>query len=366
MPTSLPDGLVSAQYEAQDIAPAPSMPLTLLVLLLLASAGWLMSRLLADTPPTPLVRDTLLTACALLLFIALLLATVMLGRPSSRRPLCLLLLAAAAASMLWWKQQETSQEADWSPMVSELAYADLDGNWLTVHHIHNFDYRTENDYTPLYYDQRFDLSQLKRVDWGFSFWGDPDVAHVFLSFVFGDDQALSLSLVPRLRPWQTYSIRAGLLRQYPIYALAASERDHIRLRTSFRLYPQEQVYLYQARMSTLHQRSLLLALLNALNALHDSPDFYNAISNNGTSKLWQLNAGIDPLHYPWNWAVLFSGHLPQYLYAQGLLETDGLSFEQLRLRAHINMRSLAAHSALDYSRRIRETWPLAYYRKQAP
>lgn len=354
-----------AAHQPPD-APQLTGALTLLVLLVLASGGWLLSRLLVETPATPLVRDALLDTAALLLFCILALGTVMFAFARSRMPLCALLLAGLGAGMLGWLQQEPSQKGLWNPMGAELAYADLDSNLLTVHRVHHFDYRSESDFTPVYYDQQLDLNQLMRVDWGFSYWGDPDAAHVFLSFVFANGQALSLSLVPRMRLGQRYDPRAGLLRQYPLYALAANERDPIRLRTSLQLSPQEQVYLYQARMSSAHQRSLLLALLQEVNALHEQPEFYNALSNNGTSKLWAFNARLDPAHYPWDWAVLFSGHLPQYLYEQGLLETDGLSFEQLRLRAHINLRSLAAHDDPEFSRKIRQTWPLDYYRKQAP
>ena len=334
-------------------------------LVLLTSGAWLAWRFHLASPDTPFVRDTLITSLALMLFVLLLLATLTLAFPRSRRPLAALLLAGLAGFTLWMQLREARNDGQWMRAATVLPYATLEGGRVTVHHIHNFDYRTEGDYTPAYYDQHYELSQLERVDWGLSYWGDPDAAHVFLSFVFSDGRALSLSLAPRLQQGQHFAPLGGLLNQYPAYAMVADERDHIRLRTSFRLQPQEQVYLYRAKLSPQQRQRLFLAFLAEINALRTKPAFYNILTNNCTSKLWDLNASIDPQHYPWNWRVFLSGHLPEYLYEHGLIETDGLTFAQLKHRAHINTRSLAAHFDSDYSQKIRETWPLAYYRKHA-
>ena len=55
---------------------------------------------------------------------------------------------------------------------------------VTVHNVRNFAYRSENDFTPAYYDKQLDLSQLEGVDLVASYWMGPAIAHIFLSFAF--------------------------------------------------------------------------------------------------------------------------------------------------------------------------------------
>ena len=64
----------------------------------------------------------------------------------------------------WWGIGITpSNDRDWQTDVAVLPYAEIDGDMITVHNIRNFDYRTETDYTPAYYDKHFDLTKLESV-----------------------------------------------------------------------------------------------------------------------------------------------------------------------------------------------------------
>ena len=62
----------------------------------------------------------------------------------------------------------------------------LDRKGVTVHSIRNFEYRTETDFTPAYYDKTYGVPELESVDLVASYWMGPDIAHMFLSFGFGD------------------------------------------------------------------------------------------------------------------------------------------------------------------------------------
>jgi len=42
--------------------------------------------------------------------------------------------------------------------VVVLPYATVDGDRVIVHNIRNFDYRTESDFTPAYYDRTFEMT----------------------------------------------------------------------------------------------------------------------------------------------------------------------------------------------------------------
>ena len=69
-----------------------------------------------------------------------------------------------------------SNDRDWQPEVAVLPYATIDGDRVTVHNIRNFDYRTETDFTPAYYDRTFDLRRLDRVDLVAVYWMGPAIA----------------------------------------------------------------------------------------------------------------------------------------------------------------------------------------------
>src|SRR5688572_25059456 len=59
-----------------------------------------------------------------------------------------------------WTQVEPSNDRDWQADVAVLSYATLDGERVTIHNVRNFDYRTETDFTPRYYDKTYDLAEL--------------------------------------------------------------------------------------------------------------------------------------------------------------------------------------------------------------
>src|SRR5262249_33514989 len=81
-------------------------------------------------------------------------------------------------------------------------------------------------------------------------------------------------------------------------------------------------------------------------------EFYNTMTTNCTTNIWmhtRVNAG----HLPFSWKILVSGHVPEYAYEAGRLDTS-LPFEELRQRAHINERAReAGPTAPDFSQRIR-------------
>ena len=83
-----------------------------------------------------------------------------------------------AAIGVWWGSLRPSNERAWQPEVARLAYATVNGDMVTVHNISNFDYRTETDFTPAYYDRTFDLKKLDSGDLMAVYWMGPAIAHL--------------------------------------------------------------------------------------------------------------------------------------------------------------------------------------------
>ena len=204
-----------------------------------------------------------------------------------------------------------------------LPYATISGDRVTVHNIRNFDYRSETDFSPAYYDKTFDLRELQSVDIVAAYWTGPAIAHDFVSFGFTGDDHLAVSIEVRKPKGEGYSTLKGFFRQYELFYVVADERDVIRLRTNYREDPPEDVYIYRTKSSSEARRRLFLEYMHRINALRTQPEFYNTLTTNCTTNIW-TNSHVNPERVPLTWKILASGYVPEYLYEQGRLETMGL------------------------------------------
>jgi len=248
-----------------------------------------------------------------------------------------------------------SNDRHWQPDVAVLSYAEINGDLITVHNIRNFDYRSETDFTPAYYDKTFDLSKLESVDLAAVYWAGPRIAHTMLSFGFGVNDYLAISIETRKEIGESYSTFKGFFGQYELYYVVADERDVIRLRTNYRKDPPEEVYLYRLRAPIENGRRLFLEYMHRINALKEQPEFYNTLTTNCTTTIW-LNSKVNPDHLPFSWKLLLSGYVPEYLYEHERLDTS-LPFPELQKRSLINSRAQAADNSPDFSQLIREGLP---------
>ena len=323
--------------------------LALLGFLSAAAGGWGVLALAYRGPPNDVLRIGLVASFALasLVVLAALFFRRWRGRALAVYVVVFVLLVA------WWQGIKPSNDRNWQTDVAVLPYATLDGDRVTIHNIRNFDYRSETDYTPAYYDKLFDLRQLEGVDLVAAYWMGPAIAHVFISFAFAGGGHLAISIETRKEKGEEYSTTRGFFRQYELYYVVADERDVIKLRTNYRRDPPEDVYLYRLRGKLENGRKLFMEYVKRINALRTTPEFYNTLTTNCTTNIW-LHSLVNPDHPPFSWKILASGYVPEYLYEQGRLDADGLSFAELQKTAHINLRAQAADGAADFSRRIRE------------
>jgi hypothetical protein len=257
------------------------------------------------------------------------------------------------ALLLWrWEAIAPSNDRDWVPENARLARATFDGDLVTVHGIRNFDYRTETDFSPAWYDRTFDLRELDGADLVAVYWMGPAIAHVFLSFAFRDGAHLAISIEARKERGEGYSTVQGFFRQYELIYIVADERDVIRLRTNYRHDPPEEVHIYRLQGTRDELRGVFLDYLREVNALAERPQFYNSLTTNCTTNIW-LHARVNPGHLPFSWKILASGYVPEYVYEAGKLD-QSLPFDELQRRSVVNARAQAADQAADFSRRIRE------------
>jgi hypothetical protein len=247
-----------------------------------------------------------------------------------------------------------SNHRDWQPEVSVTPYATISGDLVTIHGVRNFDYRTETDFTPCWETRTYDVRRLDSADLVAVYWAGKAIAHIMISFGFHDENYLAVSIETRKEKGESYSTLAGFFRQYELYYVVADERDVIRVRTTYR-QPQEDVYLYRISAPLRNIRNVFLDYIKSINELRQRPAFYNTLTTNCTTTL-HTHTRMNPESPPMSWKILLSGHLPQYLYKLGRIDTT-MPFPDLEKRSLVNARAHDADKDPAFSQRIREGLP---------
>ena len=325
---------------------AATLAVALLAVLTVATGAWGVLALTYSGPGDDLLRGALGAAFGVLSLgvLAALFVRRLRWRAAGAQALAFALLLA------WWSGIEPSNDRHWQTDVAVLPRATVDGDTITVHNIRNFDYRSETDYTPAYYDRTFDLRKLEGVDLVAVYWMGPAIAHTFVSFAFSDGEHLAVSIETRKEKNEGYSTLKGFFRQYELVYVVADERDVVRLRTNYRHDPPEDVYVFPVKGSIEDGRRVFLGYIDAINSLAKRPEFYNTLTTNCTTNIWKHTLA-NPGHLRLSWKILASGYVPQYLYELGRLDTS-VPFAELQRRVHVNARARAADTAADFSRRI--------------
>ena len=160
---------------------------------------------------------------AAILFVIALLAIVIFVR---RKLLKLVIVFGAFAIVVsWWLTLKPSNDRPWQPDVDRTAWADINGDEVTIHNVRNCDYRTATDFTPQWETRTVRISQITGMDLAINYWGSPWIAHPIVSFQFSDGLPLCFSIEVRKTIGQQYSTLAGFYRQYALIYVVADERD---------------------------------------------------------------------------------------------------------------------------------------------
>ena len=200
-----------------------------------------------------------------------------------RRRAVVMFLTVFAGVLLWWLSIPPSQDRDWQPDVAVLPQREI--STATGSLFATFATTTtarETDYTVRYYDKTFDLSKLRTADLFISFWDSPYIAHTIMSFGFGGNDYVAISIETRKSKDEEYSAIKGFFKQYELFYVVSDERDVVRLRTNFR---GENVYLYRLNAKPELVRSVFLDYFTYINHLKEQPEWYNALTHNCTTAI---------------------------------------------------------------------------------
>jgi hypothetical protein len=270
------------------------------------------------------------------LFVLVVMAAVVLVRGKLLK--LAIVFAAFALVISWWLTLKPSNDGNWQPDVTQTAWAEIKGDEATIHNVRNCDYRTETDFTPHWETRTVRLSQITGMDIAINYWGSPWIAHPIVSFQFSDGLPLCFSIETRKTIGQQYSTLEGFYRQYTLIYVVADERDVVRLRTNYR---REDVYLYHTLASPAQALERFREYIKTVNALHENPRWYNAVTSNCTTSIRTQRAVR--LRAPWDWRILLNGKADEMLYEHHAIATGGLPFAELKQRSLINERIFSLH-----------------------
>jgi hypothetical protein len=259
----------------------------------------------------------------------------------------------------WWLTLKPSNTRNWQADVAQTPWAEIDGRRVTIHNMRDCAYRAEFDYRCEWETRTLDLDKIDGADLFITYWGSPWIAHPIVSFTVTGESPIAMSVETRKEVGETYSAVRGFFRYYELIYIISNERDVVRLRTNYRTG--EDVYLFHTRTPPQVAQAVFLDYLRRANELRDKPEWYNALTDNCTTNVAGHFRDVEPREAKflpsWDWREMLNGKADEMLYENGDLVTDGLSFAELKRRAHINEAAKAANDSPEFSQRVRAGRP---------
>ena len=254
--------------------------------------------------------------------------------------------------LVTWASIHPQNDRDWKPEHAVLPEVTFNGDLVHITGIRNFSYQSADAFTQGYYDRTLDLRKIASVWFVISIFETSwrGLAHSFLSFGFEDGEFVSISIEARQEKSESYSMLTGLFKGFEIIYVIGDEQDLIGTRAIQR---DDYVYLYPIRTSQQKIRALFIEMLNAANSLRESPEFYNTLTNNCTTRIHDHVNQVASKKIPGSWKILLPGYADEVAYELGLIDTK-LDLDQARERFFINEKAKRHANQAEFSRLIRE------------
>lgn len=248
----------------------------------------------------------------------------------------------------WYQTIHPQQNRDWAPDVAHIVTGTVSGDQVSLQNVRNFDWTSDTTAIPRWESRSYDLTQLQTVDMFTSTWGDPNIAHLLVSFGFAGGDQVVFSVEIRRESDEVFSSIGGFFRQFELALVAADEADIVKLRTNFR---GEDVHRFQVKLDATQRRALFLRYVALGNQLAARPEFYNTVTANCASTVYHLVQVIKP-DMPLDLRLLFSGQLPEYIDELGGLPGN-MPMDQRRKLAAISAVAQTWQPGQDFSALIR-------------
>lgn len=270
----------------------------------------------------------------------------------TERAILVALLLWLTVWLAWWLSKTPSLHRDWEAQDAVLPTITWSwSNVVSIENIRNHKWFSDVDFAPGYYNDMFDLSDIEKVYYIITPFSDKDgPAHTMLSFSFSGGKNVVISAELRKERGESFDALKGILNEFEIQYVVASESDIIKLRTNYR---KNQVYMYPINTPKEKIQALFRSMLIRTDKLEREPEFYNTVWNNCTTTILQhanalrkekLEAGI---------FTILPAHSDELVYSAWLIDTK-LSLPDARTYYRIDELARTVSGEQDFSKLIRK------------
>ncbi len=245
---------------------------------------------------------------------------------------------------------EPSNDRTWQEHLTVMPEVRIDGGVITIEGVRNFRWNADETYDAAWETRTYELTNLQGVDLIVEpFSATSLLAHTMLSFDFGPDGRVILTIEARKEPGEVYGIVDGGLNRFEMLYIFADERDAL----GVRYHRGHQLYAYPATVEPVALRAFFLGLATTANNLRTRPAFYKIVRDNCTTAWVRHSDALSTRPMGLNLDTIFNARVGRLLYERGSIPTD-LPYEQIKARHRIDPRIPAAIDDPDFSDRIRE------------
>jgi hypothetical protein len=284
-------------------------------------------------------------------------ATTLLLRPRRARWMLASGLTLVVAALVWRGSLTPSNDRRWWEDTSVLPTISSDGDLVTIEGVRNWTWHADGGREPAWETRTYDLTKLVGVDLIVEpFPASELMAHTMLSFDFGDQGWLTLTIEARKEICEDYGALGGALNRFELIYIFADERDAMTVRAVQRGAP---LYAYPIRIGLPQEglRRFFESVCASANALHSEPRFYHIIRDNCTT-VWikhadavaEVEGAKERLGLQLD--TVFNGRITRLFHARGYIDTD-LPFAEARERFRVDDEVIEHAEDEDFSALIR-------------
>ena len=195
-----------------------------------------------------------------------------------------------------------------------------EGTTVTVSDLRDFRWPASGEPEERWTRDTFDLSLLDAVDLIVEPLEDSSYfAHAMLSFRFGSEKRVIVSIEARRENGESFGLLPGLFKQFELMYQITMEEDSLMLRAR---EPDSHLYIVPIKSTSEFRRELFLDMMNAARMLVEEPRFYHSLRSNCTTALFDhMNARL-PKPVGYGKEVLFPAQAPALLHRLDWLAND--------------------------------------------
>jgi len=240
----------------------------------------------------------------------------------------------AAAAAIDCASNRATGAGPWRIEQSRAPRVTIHQGTVRVKDARRFTWRTDGDFDPAWFDAVYELARLDRM----AFYLVPlnasgSLAHVFVSFGFGPETWLAVSVEARRRPGEDYRLVGAFRHRYELIYVIGDERDIVGKRAWAEKAP---VYCYPVKVTPAALRRFFLATMNRAEEIARYPENYGVLSNTCATNV-ALNAQEAGSAVKINLDVLLSGTMDRLAYTKGVFDTE-LPFADAKAAARVDLR----------------------------